>query len=60
MKKHTRWTTLHQLGKSFDLYGILSPFFVKLWLILQLLIIEKYDWDHKVPELIVKERKVWF
>ena len=46
---------LSQLGKSFDLLEIFSPFFVKARLVLQRLAIEKYDWYDDVPESIVIE-----
>ena len=57
--KYTRRTMLSQLGQNFDPLGFGSPFFIKARLILQQLAIEKYDWDIKVPDEIVKEWDAW-
>ena len=42
LKKYTRRDIMSQLGKSFDLLGSFTPFFVKAILMLQPLVIEKY------------------
>jgi len=60
LERYTRRTMLSQLGKSFDPLGVFSCFFVKAQLILQKLAIDKFDWDEKVLESIVKEWKSWF
>ena len=57
--KYTRRTMLSQLGQNFDPLGFGSPFFIKARLILQQLAIDKYDWDTKVPDEIVKEWDAW-
>ena len=53
--KYTCRTMLSQLGQNFDPLGFGSPFFIKACLILQQLAIDKYDWDTKVLDEIVKE-----
>ena len=53
--KYTSRTMLSQLGQNFDPLGFGFPFFIKARLILQQLAIDKYDWDTKVPDEIVKE-----
>ena len=60
LDKYTRRSMLSQLGKLFDPLGIFSPFFVKAWLILQKLAIDKRNWDDEIPESVVKEWKMWF
>ena len=57
--KYTRRTMLSQLGQNFDPLGFGSSFFIKARLILQQLAIDKYDWDTKVPDEIVKEWDAW-
>ena len=57
--KYTRRTMLSQLGQNFDPMGFGSPFFIKARLILQQLAIDKYDWDTKVLDEIVKEWDAW-
>ena len=57
--KYTRRTMLSQLGQNFDPLGFGSPFFIKARLILQQLATDKYNWDTKVPDEIVKEWDAW-
>ena len=55
LKPLTKYTRRTMLSQSFDPLGIFSPFFIKARLVLQRLVIEKYDWDDDVSEFIVKE-----
>ena len=58
--KETHIFMLSQLGQSFNPLGFGSSFFIKeARLILQQLAIDKYDWDTKVPDEIVKEWDAW-
>ena len=57
--KYTRRNMLSQLGQNWDPLGFSGPHFFQARLILQKLVIEKFDWDDVVPDNVVKEWNKW-
>ena len=55
LSTYTCRTMFSQLGQIFDPLGVGAPFLVRAHLILQELAIEKFEWDTKVPQKLVKQ-----